>query len=296
MASWTFEELEILYKYYVSEANSIVARIPQHTWRAIREKAHGLGLYLRGIKEPIWTDKDLQLLKLLRKTKTVRQLSSFFPDRSDNALWLKCERMGFSNVRNWDKVEEEVLKIHFTQSEKNILLDLLPKRSWAAIKQKAKKLGLPKLGHAEIQRQRFKKLNKAPEYNKKRLQALCQKPTKPERQLIDIIRANGFPYKYVGDGSFIIEGLNPDFVNINGKKNIIEVFGRVWHEYLVKDWNRTELGRMMVFGSYGYKTLIIWDDELNDNVASVVEKIRIFENYGRNYRRSNDGRKAQVRY
>ena len=123
----------------------------------------------------------------------------------------------------------------------------------------------------------MKLLNKDIAFTRTRLKALCRKPTFPERQLIEIIEQNKFPYKYVGDGSFIIAGLNPDFINIDGKKNIIEVFGRIWHETLLreKDWNRSELGRLMIYNSYGFKTLILWDDELKDKEA-VVKKIRLF--------------------
>lgn len=132
------------------------------------------------------------------------------------------------------------------------------------------KFGIPR-------RHQVEELNKNPELIKKRLAALCKKPTKPERQLMKIIQEYRLPYKYVGDGSLIIEGLNPDFININGKKNIIEVFGRVWHETLLKDkdWKRSELGRIMIFNSYGFKTLIIWENELKDE-EKVVRKIKRF--------------------
>ena len=79
----------------------------------------------------------------------------------------------------------------------------------------------------------------------------------------------------MGDGSFIIGGLNPDFINVNGKKKVIELFGRVWHDTYLKDWKRSELGRMMVFSSYGFDTLIIWDDELEDKQV-IIDRIKEF--------------------
>lgn len=120
----------------------------------------------------------------------------------------------------------------------------------------------------------FRRLNKDPEFIAKRLKGLLQKPTKPEKELISIIQEYKLPYKYVGDGSFILGNLNPDFINVNGKKQIIEVFGRVWHQKLLRneDWKRSELGRIMVFNSYGFKTLIIWDDELQ-NRDKVLDKL-----------------------
>lgn len=124
----------------------------------------------------------------------------------------------------------------------------------------------------------FRERNKDPEFIKKRLKALCRRPTKPEQWLIDLIFEYKLPYKYVGDGSVIIGGLNPDFINVNSKKKIIEIFGRIWHDTLLEedDWKRSELGRIMAFKPYGFDTLILWDDELGDKDA-IVNKIKRFE-------------------
>ena len=53
-----------------------------------------------------------------------------------------------------------------------------------------------------------------------------QIPTNDEKYLDAILQLN-FPHewKYVGDGNFWIEGRNPDFVNCNGKKIVIEYNG-----------------------------------------------------------------------
>jgi hypothetical protein len=263
---WTGEEIKILRLYYQQEGKSITGRLSQHTWRAILAKAGHLNLGNK--KSPIWTKQDLDLLRELRKSKSIRELVYYFPGRTYNALWLKCERMKFKGEREWNQEEEQTLKTYFSKSSKEATLILLPRRNWCAIKQKARKMRLPlSCDIKEQQRQRFKELNKDPTFRRKRLKALCQKPTRPERQLMKIIEAHNLPYKYVGDGSFIIEGFNPDFINTNGKKHIIEVFGRVWHDTLVCHWCRTELGRIMTYNSYGYKTLVIWDDEMNNEDA-----------------------------
>lgn len=272
---WTSEEIKILRLYYRQEGKSIIGRLSQHTWRAILVKAGHLNLGNK--KSPIWTKQDLDLLRELRKSKSIRELVSYFPGRTYNALWLKCERMKFKGKREWNKEEEQIMKSYFSKSSKETLLALLPRRNWCAIKQKARKMRLPPLYDTkEQQRQRFKKLNKDPDFRRKRLKALCQKPTRPERQLMKIIEEYNLPYKYVGDGSFIIEGFNPDFINTNGEKHIIEVFGRVWHDTLVRDWSRTELGRIMTYNSYGYRTLVIWDDEMN-NEDAIAKRIINFD-------------------
>lgn len=72
-----------------------------------------------------------------------------------------------------------------------------------------------------------------------------------------------------GDFSFMINGKNPDFVNCNGKKLIIELFGDYWH----KDDNPED--RAKVFEPFGYKTLVIWEHELKD-IENLKNKLEGF--------------------
>lgn len=65
-------------------------------------------------------------------------------------------------------------------------------------------------------------------------------------------------YKYVGNRQVIINGKNPDFININGQKKIIELVGEHWHE---KEY---EFKRPRIFKGHGYDTLIVWEKELGD--------------------------------
>ena len=105
------------------------------------------------------------------------------------------------------------------------------------------------------------------------------KPNKQEIKLQAILN-NYFPseWKFVGDGQLIIGGLCPDFTNINGRKCLIELFGDYWHSAkVIKNWTRTEIGRIMYYNSYGYKCLIIWEHELR-NEEAVVEKIKQWQN------------------
>lgn len=106
-------------------------------------------------------------------------------------------------------------------------------------------------------------------------EGIHQRPNKPEQQLIDIIERERFPFLYTGDGSFTIHGFRPDFVQCNGKKQIIELFGDYWHNNENIVWHQTELGRIMAYNQFGYKTLIIWEHELQDE-PKVIEKIKLF--------------------
>lgn len=276
---WSQTENTILKKHYlVVDKKQIQQLLPNRTWRAIYAQALRLHLWLKGRKEPAWTNAELAILKKYRAKLTAEELQEYLSNRSLNAIRGKGEEIGLKSRYYWTKDEIKALKAYYPTRNKQKLEELIPNRTWMSITQKARKLGIQGLGTTVIQRERMKLLNKDLKFNQKRLKALCRKPTLPERQLIEIIEENKLPYKYVGNGSFIIEGLNPDFINIDGKKNIIEVFGRVWHETLLrnKDWKRSELGRIMVYNSYGFKTLIIWDDEI-DNKKVIANKIKLFD-------------------
>jgi len=82
------------------------------------------------------------------------------------------------------------------------------------------------------------------------------KPNKAEEQLIKLFKDHGLPYKFVGDGQVVLGGKCPDFINYNGGKQIIELFGDYWHE------PEEEQERKEAFAQFGYETLIIWEHEL----------------------------------
>ncbi|MCJ7632144.1 hypothetical protein MUP77_07085 [Candidatus Bathyarchaeota archaeon] len=121
---------------------------------------------------------------------------------------------------------------------------------------------------------------KRPEYVKKVMGKLHSRPSRPEKKVIDIVKNENFPLKYVGDGSLVIGGLNPDFIHTEGKKKVVEVFGRVFHDPQVAifgsvNWKRQYFGRMSCYSQLGYDCLILWDDELR-KLDHVVEKLRDF--------------------
>lgn len=95
------------------------------------------------------------------------------------------------------------------------------------------------------------------------------KPTKPERILIHLIKANNLPYKYVGNGQFILGGKCPDFINVDGEKQVIEVFGTYWHALFDVARKKEH------YRQYGFSLLVIWEDELK-NEETTLRKIQGF--------------------
>jgi len=110
-----------------------------------------------------------------------------------------------------------------------------------------------------------------PEYRDKTIQASMKsrliKPNKIEKLLDEILqRLLPNEYRYVGNGEFILGGKCPDFLNINGKKRLIELFGDYWHE------NDNPEERINFFKIFGFETLVVWEHEFND-IDMLCEKI-----------------------
>lgn len=108
---------------------------------------------------------------------------------------------------------------------------------------------------------------------KKWIKSIKLTPNKQEQKIIQLIKENNFPYKFVGDGQFVIAGKIPDFVQCNGQKKIIELFGDYWH---TKD---EEIKRKKLFSEYGFQTLVIWEHDLK-NTKEVIKMIERFEKTG----------------
>lgn len=124
------------------------------------------------------------------------------------------------------------------------------------------------------------KIGKASRERKAIIKALIGKYSKPnsaEAHLLDILtRHFQKQWRFTGDGQLIISGLIPDFVNTNGKKAVIELYGAYWHSgNRLSSWNRTELGRIMAYNALGFRCLVIWEHELKDERA-VVGKVEQF--------------------
>ena len=109
-----------------------------------------------------------------------------------------------------------------------------------------------------------------PLYIEKYRNGLNLKPNKPETFLLNLLN-DLYPneWKYTGDFSFTINGKCPDFTNVNGQKQLIELFGDYWH----KDDNPQD--RVGIFKEFGWNTLVIWEKELKD-IGKVIERIRIY--------------------
>ena len=104
---------------------------------------------------------------------------------------------------------------------------------------------------------------------KLRKQGHIKRPTKPEIALNGILEVNKLPFKLVGDGEVWLGNRNPDFINIDGKKQVIEVFGTYWHPIF------DVAQRVEHYKQYGFDCLVIWEDEFR-NPDRVLAKVKKF--------------------
>jgi len=132
--------------------------------------------------------------------------------------------------------------------------------------------------HPEL-REKYSKLlkeqNKNPEFRKKALYAIRNtRPTSAEQKVIDIIKKYRLPFEYTGNGKYWIcyksNNFNPDFV-CKEKMLIIEVFSSYWHT-LSKAKKRDKI-RRIAYKENGYNFLIVWSDELDNNINKTEKKI-----------------------
>ena len=97
-------------------------------------------------------------------------------------------------------------------------------------------------------------------------------PTTLEMKFLKIVEKNALPYKFVGDGSFMIGRKNPDFINTNGEKIAIEVYSlyyKLRHAETVDEWKKE---RQNYFGEHGWEVLFF--DAVQVNETNVLKELR----------------------
>ena len=98
-----------------------------------------------------------------------------------------------------------------------------------------------------------------------------QEPNNAEMTLFGIMCYLGLPYKYTGNGQFILSGMCPDFIHLTDRK-IVEMYGERWH------LPEEEEQRITLFARSDYQTLIVWSKELTpSNRKKLYRRLLEFE-------------------
>src|SRR3989304_5553250 len=116
-----------------------------------------------------------------------------------------------------------------------------------------------------------KRLWQNPDFRNKRIKELMSGlnvfPNKPETFIFKLLQELFLDeYEYTGNGKMIINGINPDFTNINGQKKVIEMFGDYWHK------GENPQIKISKYSQYGFDCLIIWEHEIK-NREKLIERI-----------------------
>jgi len=86
-----------------------------------------------------------------------------------------------------------------------------------------------------------------------------QSPTSPEISLgLYLQDRSPGEWLYNGIGDVVIGGRRPDFININGKKEVIEVFGTYWH------LDEDEAIKIEHYKGYGFGCRVMWEYDCYD--------------------------------
>ena len=115
--------------------------------------------------------------------------------------------------------------------------------------------------------------NKGKTITKDQLKKMLRRhiPTSLEEKFQSIVDKYNLPYKYVGDGSFIIGRYNPDFINTNSEKIAVEVYARYYkkrNNISIEDW---KIQRSNIFRQYGWQ--IMYFNEIEVNEENILNKL-----------------------
>lgn len=208
-----------------------------------------------GGRKPILFDLS-KANELYNSGLSLTMVSKFF-GISYNTL---ARRFKCSNIILRSKSEEASLTMN--KPEAKFRRSQISKKRWSKPFERERM----SLLHTELNRDLQYKINRIK--NSRKAQAKIK--TKPEIILEPILKDLGF--KYTGDGKFYIEAFNPDFVN-KEKKLIIEVYGDYWHN--LPKYNEIDSRRIKIYNKYNYKTLILWEHEIN-NIDTITIKLQGF--------------------
>jgi len=96
-------------------------------------------------------------------------------------------------------------------------------------------------------------------------------PSSLEDEFQKIIDKHNLPYKYVGDGSFILGHFNPDFINTNNEKIAIEVYARYFKLRNNESIEKWKENRNKIFANYGWRIIYFDETEVEEN--NVLNKL-----------------------
>jgi len=271
LKKWSEREINLLKELYPTKSISCIVKKLNRNENSIHLKANRLGLHKDDYR---WMDEEVSLLLyLFNKDLLYKEIANVMGKTvqsiKDKVYNLKLNRQRLP-LRKSHKQHIGITRKQMMKENPNILKKMndvcreyhkthentCPVAGWNK--------GMKPWEWMHITKNEFHKIATSKSNTK---------PTSIERRVIRLCEENDLPYKYVGDFKVWIDGKNPDFMNCNGEKKLIELFGNHWHK---KD---DEITLPDHYKKYGFKTLVIWENDMkNQSDENLVKLIREFEN------------------
>lgn len=104
-------------------------------------------------------------------------------------------------------------------------------------------------------------------------------PNKLELEMIEIMKSNSFPFHFVGNGKFWINGgktsYNPDFIHADKtQRKIIEIFGNYWHNQ--EGHKKRDEERIRIYKEKGFDVLVVWEKQIKNSKDGIIQEINNF--------------------
>lgn len=134
----------------------------------------------------------------------------------------------------------------------------------------------------EFTSEKVKEMWRDAEYRERTLKKIIAghqvRPTSLEKQYMNFCQKYNIPHKYVGNGEVIIGGINPDFIDCNGQKQVVEVFHPFFKIRTHGSVHNYMRQRSAIFSKYGFKVLFLQTDDFKGKEweQKVLEKVNNF--------------------
>lgn len=89
-------------------------------------------------------------------------------------------------------------------------------------------------------------------------------PSSLEEKFLSIVNKFHLPYRYTGNGSFVINHCNPDFINTNSEKIAIEVYARYYKQRDGRNILRWKHIRRQKFLKFGWRIVFFDETQVNE--------------------------------
>lgn len=138
---FTEDEKEIIRKYYITERDDIIKRLPFHTAEGIRLCAVRIGLHTKK-----WTDEEIDILKKYYSIDLklcVELIQQVNPRRNLGNITSKANALGLVRINYWSKEEDEIILKYYAIEGCDFVYKLLgEKRNKPSIMTRASRLGV----------------------------------------------------------------------------------------------------------------------------------------------------------